>query len=367
MTFLRRVSLYALVLAFAYSASISAQTAVVQSGHQSYTAPAATAAPAKEGGYIGMQLAVRSDFSLVIERVAPASKAEFAGLQSGDVLMQVEGENVHSMCDVYHAMRGKGPGDVILVRINRDGEEQDLKVVVASAAEFQAASQQASTLPQSTNTYSSPCERLEKEFYNNAILGVYVNSTGSATLTGTIPNTGAVRAELMSGDIIESVDGNSIPSFVELKKTISSHLPGDRVAVQYRRDGVLRTAEVVLNSYADVNAEMVSKLKAECAKVTNNSIIAGERINRVELNPATLNLAPNPTNGSVNISLAGLDAIEFRMTITDLIGNKFFDRSVNNTQNSFSTAVDLSDAPRGVYLVTVSQGNKTFKEKLIIE
>ncbi len=368
MTFVRRVALSAIVLASAYAASVNAQNGIVHAGNQSYTAPASAAAPAREGGYIGMQLNVRSnDFALVVERVSPASKAEFAGLQSGDVVLAVEGQPVHSMCDIYSAMRGKGPGDIILVRIERAGEQHDLSVVVSSAAEMKAEQAQASTLPQSTTTYSSPCERLEKEFYNNPILGVYVNSTGTATLSGVIPNTGATKAELTAGDIIESIDGTLIPSFVELKKTISTHRPGDRVLVQYRRDGQLRSVEATLNSYADVNQEVVTKLKAECAKAANASFVAGERLNSIEVSPATLNLAPNPSTGAVNISVAGLEATEFRMMITDLIGNKFLDRTVMNSQNSFSTTVDLSLAPRGVYTVTISQGAKTFKEKLIIE
>ncbi len=367
MTLLRHVVLSALVLVFAYGASISAQNAVVSGSNESYTAPA-SAVPQKDPGYIGMQLSVRTaDYALMVDRVAPGSKAEFAGLQTGDIVKMVEGQAVHSMCDVYHAMRGKGAGDVILVRVNRNGEDQDLKVVVSSTAEMQAQTQQTSTLPQSTEQYTSACDRLEREYYNNPILGVYVNSTGSATLTGTIPNTGAERASLVAGDVIENVNGTSVPSFQDLKGVISAHRPGDQVTVVYRRAGVQHTAIATLNSYADVNPEMVAKLKAECVKASADNFVAGERISTMELSPATLSLAPNPSTGEVNLTVAGLDPIEFRITVNDLLGNNFFDRSVRNTATSFSTKIDMSGAPRGVYLVSVIQGNQSFKQKLIIE
>ncbi len=364
MTLFRRVALGALVMSYAFGSSLVAQAVQAENSTHAYVAPAS---PAREYGYIGVQLNVRpSDFALVIDHVIRGSKAQFSGLQDGDVLMKVENQDVHSNCELYHAIGSKGPGDDILVTIGRNGETMELHVTLSTAQEIQNAQNQPSTMPPSNGNYASACERLEKEFYNNPLLGVYVNSTGSATLTGTIPNTAAARVELQPGDVIEQLDGKDIPTFNDLKTQISTHRPGDHVIVTYRRDGVVRNAEAILNSYADVNQEMVSKLSEECNK-RNGGFIAGERLNKVDVSPATLNLAPNPATGVVKIALTGLEAQDITVRVTDLIGNKFIDQHFSNNSQSFATTLDLSDVPKGVYVVSILQSGKSIKEKLIVE
>ena len=58
---------------------------------------------------------------------------------------------------------------------------------------------------------------------------------------------GAERAGLAPKDIIKSVDGNNINKFSDLTGYLSTKRPGDRVAVDYIRDGVRKTVTVELN------------------------------------------------------------------------------------------------------------------------
>ena len=57
---------------------------------------------------------------------------------------------------------------------------------------------------------------------------------------------GAGSAGLTRGDIIKSVDGNKINRFSDLSGYLSSKRPGDKVEVDYVRDGKLKTAIVTL-------------------------------------------------------------------------------------------------------------------------
>ena len=57
---------------------------------------------------------------------------------------------------------------------------------------------------------------------------------------------GADNAGLIRGDIIKSVDGFKINRFSDLSGYLSSKRPGDRVEVNYVREGDLRTAVVTL-------------------------------------------------------------------------------------------------------------------------
>ena len=58
---------------------------------------------------------------------------------------------------------------------------------------------------------------------------------------------GAERAGLAPKDIIKSVDGNNINKFSDLTGYLSTKRPGDRVALDYIRDGVRKTVTVELN------------------------------------------------------------------------------------------------------------------------
>jgi len=57
---------------------------------------------------------------------------------------------------------------------------------------------------------------------------------------------GAGSAGLTRGDIIKSVDGFKINRFSDLSGYLSSKRPGDKVEVNYVRDGKLKTATVIL-------------------------------------------------------------------------------------------------------------------------
>ena len=77
-------------------------------------------AAAPEGG--GMQIA----------GVSPGGPAEKAGLQEGDILKRVGGEEIHDIYDFMDAMADRKPGDRIEVVFLREGEELRVEVVLGS-------------------------------------------------------------------------------------------------------------------------------------------------------------------------------------------------------------------------------------------
>lgn len=83
--------------------------------------------------------------------------------------------------------------------------------------------------------------------------GVYATagreqSTGVATIRGLDAVSGpAAKAGLTNGDIIVSIDGDAVSTYDSVVSAITSHSPGDRVDVEYKRgDGAVQTASVTL-------------------------------------------------------------------------------------------------------------------------
>ena len=68
------------------------------------------------------KLEIEAEEGIVIVRVVDDSPADDAGLQSGDVIVSVDGNNVDSISDVVNVVRDAEVGDTITFVVDRDGE-----------------------------------------------------------------------------------------------------------------------------------------------------------------------------------------------------------------------------------------------------
>ena len=76
-----------------------------------------------------------------------------------------------------------------------------------------------------------------------------------------------------------------------------------------------------------------------------------------------IKLYPNPTAGMVTIALPE-SANGLVVTITDLTGNKVFETTVQQGQNTYT--VDRLDVAAGAYIVEVTDGTHTYRDKLVV-
>ena len=65
-----------------------------------------------------------------ISGVRPASPAEKAGLQAGDVIVRFAGVDVKTLEDLTFALRAKRPGDRVGVTVVRDGQARELEATL---------------------------------------------------------------------------------------------------------------------------------------------------------------------------------------------------------------------------------------------
>jgi S1-C subfamily serine protease len=82
-----------------------------------------------ERAYFGIQGAPGPD-GVVVEVVDDGSPAAAAGLQAGDTVEQLAGEDVRSMDDVTDVLAGHSPGDVVDVDVRRGGLTRGLDVTL---------------------------------------------------------------------------------------------------------------------------------------------------------------------------------------------------------------------------------------------
>ena len=79
---------------------------------------------------IAERLGIDREDGVVVLRVIEGSPADTAGVERGDVVLQVSGEAVETVQDVVDAVGGMSPGDTVTVTVLRDGDEMDIDIVV---------------------------------------------------------------------------------------------------------------------------------------------------------------------------------------------------------------------------------------------
>jgi len=63
--------------------------------------------------------------------VSAGSPAAKAGLQAGDIMVSFDGKAISNLYDFTYALRGKKPGDEVVVKVMRDGKPLEVKVLLA--------------------------------------------------------------------------------------------------------------------------------------------------------------------------------------------------------------------------------------------
>jgi S1-C subfamily serine protease len=81
---------------------------------------------------IASQLGINTQEGVLIFDVPEGSAAAKAGVQPGDVLLEIDGAKVDSVEDLYTALREKKPGDQVTLKVLRDGQETTLTATLES-------------------------------------------------------------------------------------------------------------------------------------------------------------------------------------------------------------------------------------------
>lgn len=87
-----------------------------------------------EFGYLGIEggNAVTGDAGALVASVVPGSPAADAGLEVGDLIVAIDGEDVTGFGDLGVMVRRHDPGEDLTLTVDRDGDEQDLTVTLGS-------------------------------------------------------------------------------------------------------------------------------------------------------------------------------------------------------------------------------------------
>lgn len=98
-----------------------------------------------KGGFLGVQTDDLSeslqdyfevDYGVLIKEVIKDSPAEKAGLKAGDVIMKIEGKEIHDFSDLTRSLNYYDPDDEVKIEYSRKGSKKSLKVVLGKKEGF---------------------------------------------------------------------------------------------------------------------------------------------------------------------------------------------------------------------------------------
>lgn len=99
-------------------------------------------------------------------------------------------------------------------------------------------------------------------------------------------------------------------------------------------------------------------------KLENESIIYSD-VSKIVLSNA-LTVFPNPTNGKLTISAKGLNWVNARIIMYNTLGQIVLEEKVNQINISEHT-IDVSALKSGVYELVITEGEKAYRAKLLVE
>ena len=80
-----------------------------------------------------------------------------------------------------------------------------------------------------------------------------------------------------------------------------------------------------------------------------------------------LNIFPNPTRGLFNISFIAEEIDNFEITIVDAFGKLASKEEKQEFIGTFTKQIDLSDYPRGIYMVQIRTNDSFISKRIVLQ
>ncbi|HKL52415.1 MAG TPA: DegQ family serine endoprotease [Wenzhouxiangellaceae bacterium] len=168
----------------------------------------------------------------LVNRVEPGSAAERAGIEVGDVILEVNDRDIEVFSDLPPIVGSVRPGEEVSLTISRWGETQELTVSLDERDEDQQTDDRGET-PDSepTNALGLSVEELTEEELRRA-----EGIDGGLVITA-VDSDNAYRAGIRRGDVIRMINNQQVRTLEDFEDIVEGIEPGRSVALLVWRDG----------------------------------------------------------------------------------------------------------------------------------
>jgi len=308
---------------------------------------------------------------LLVTEVVENSAAEIAGVQTGDVILQLDGVAVSTQPELIAERNKHQQGDPFTLKVVRNGNEMTINARFKSCTETEKAAYKKKELDRVIINVISP-----EQFMANAyerrdpcvpFIGVLTGevektplSSEGVLVTKVLDDTPAQKASLQTGDIILALDGKKVSTHTELCAARDKHSAGDRFQLTVLRDG--KTMRVNAQFKACNKPAKTADAKQPAAVAAQPSSPA-KPIGRLEL--TSLQVFPNPTAGPVSVRFEA-PAVPTTVRIIDVTGRTVYSQTINQFSGYFNEDIDLGNNRPGIFTLQIEQNGQTLTEQIVL-
>lgn len=178
------------------------------------------------------ELAQTFDFTgkgILVQDVMPDSSAAAAGLQSGDIIVELDGKPVESVPAFRSKIADQKPGTRVSLGIWREGKNQTITAELGTAPSHEVPAQP-NQPPQFGLGLADVNAELRQRFG--------IEQTDGVIVTDVIAGSPAATAGLRVGDVLVAIGSDEVESAAQAAKRLREIDPSERVRLRIRRGGV---------------------------------------------------------------------------------------------------------------------------------
>jgi membrane-associated protease RseP (regulator of RpoE activity) len=209
-------------------------------------------APTSGKGYLGLSVTALPSQGLRVASVQEGGPAAKAGIQTGDLILSVDGQVVKTPEQLKSVVEAKAPGTTVTITFDRGDQEMRATVKLGEApagAQIEATPPPAGQQP--------PAARAPGQGLGRGELGVQIQNItpqlkqrynltrdSGIVVTNVVAGSPAALAGIQPGDIILSVNGTDVTTAEQLTRAIVTAGRGQTVTLQVLRGNDMLTFKV---------------------------------------------------------------------------------------------------------------------------
>ncbi len=173
---------------------------------------------------IATAVGLERPYGALVSEVAPESPAEKGGLQSGDIILEVQDKTIENAGALRNLVAFMKPGETVTMKVRRSGKEVSLSITIG---EMPDARLQNSSMIRDLGFLVEPVTpELAKKHNLETKTGLLVAEVDPESLS--------YQAGLRPGYVILAVNGKSVATIDEFSNALTSAEKGGRVLLQVK-------------------------------------------------------------------------------------------------------------------------------------
>lgn len=270
-----------------------------------------------------------SENGVKVIEVVCCSPADEAGIIVGDVITKIGKSSIDNTDALINAVQEKQPGDKLKVFLSRNGDVVKKKITLVSAQSLEK-------FEKRTKACCAPSGKQDK----CCSAGV---AKENCCAKGCEKDCCKAKSMGTKHDIIKLKDGTAL----QCEKT-----DGDKKVI---------TKKIDLNK---VKANQEEE-KVEGTSIMRNPTPVKEGQRGLALEE--LEVFPNPNQGNMRVRFNASCTGPIDINVVDLTGRKIYTRQIDNFEGQFDEEIALKGINLGTVMLIVSQGDKIFSEKIVLQ